>query len=249
MGIPSYFSHVIRKYASILRNTKHFLDNNIRFTHLYMDCNSIVYDSYHAMSETYTVDTHDSFEDKLIVDVAKRIDDYIYMIKPTEVVYVAFDGIVPLGKMHQQRKRRYKTQLMASLQGDTNSIPKWNTASITPGTIFMDKLSSYMYSYFNHKERRYNVANIIVSCSDKSGEGEHKLYSHIRNNDMKHANVSVYGLDADLIMLSILHLKYCNNIYVFREAPEFLKSSITVSVKNNKNIDMLIKNLKEKLNF
>ena len=125
MGIPSYFSHVIRKYASILRNTKHFLDNNIRFTHLYMDCNSIVYDSYHAMSETYTVDTHDSFEDKLIVDVAKRIDDYIYMIKPTEVVYVAFDGIVPLGKMHQQRKRRYKTQLMASLQGDTNSIPRW----------------------------------------------------------------------------------------------------------------------------
>ena len=79
------------------------------------------------------------------------------------------------------------------------------------------------------------MKNIIVSCSDKPGEGEHKLYTHIRQHTPSNSNVAVYGLDADLIMLSIFHLKYCDNIYIFREAPEFLKNSIPIDVKNNAN--------------
>ena len=47
MGIPSYFSQVIRKYAKIMRNHDFFKNSNKPITHLYMDCNSIVYDSYH----------------------------------------------------------------------------------------------------------------------------------------------------------------------------------------------------------
>jgi len=62
MGIPSYFSQVIRKYSKILRNTKFFIDNGITFTHLYMDCNSIIYDAYHSISSTYVPDERESFE-------------------------------------------------------------------------------------------------------------------------------------------------------------------------------------------
>ena len=36
-------------------------------------------------------------------------------------------------------------------------------------------------------------------------------------------------------MLSIFHLKYCDNIYIFREAPEFLKNSIPIDIQNNSN--------------
>jgi len=236
MGIPSYFSQVIRKYSKILRNTKFFIDNGITFTHLYMDCNSIIYDAYHAISSTYVPDERESFEQTIIVDVAKRIDEYINMIQPSEVVYIGFDGVVPLAKMRQQRMRRHKTQFLSSINfTDSPPKPKWNTCNITPGTPFMDKLSSYMYSYFNNTEKHYNVNKIIVSCSDEPGEGEQKMFNHVRKNEMKNANVTVYGLDADLIMLSILHLKYCNNIYIFREAPEFLKSSINIAanIKDN----------------
>ena len=237
MGIPSYFSQIIRKYASILRNSSHFDNNENRLTHLYMDCNSIVYDSYHHLSSEYDKDNEGEFEKKIIHETARRIDQYITQINPTDVVYISFDGEAPAAKMDQQRNRRYKSMFLANIKYDENEeVPVvWDTCSITPGTDFMKKLNNYIYYYFGCSEMKYNVNQVIISCSDKPGEGEHKLYSHIRKNDVQNANIAVYGLDADLIMLSIFHLKYCKRIYVCREAPEFLKSSIPVDIRQDKN--------------
>ena len=237
MGIPSYFSQIIRKYASILRNSSHFDSNENKLTHLYMDCNSIVYDAYHHLSGEYDKDNEGEFEKKIIHETARRIDQYITQINPTDVVYISFDGDAPAAKMDQQRNRRYKSMFLANIKYDENEeVPVvWDTCSITPGTDFMKKLNNYIYYFFGCSEMKYNVNQVIISCSDKPGEGEHKLYSHIRKNDVQHANIAVYGLDADLIMLSIFHLKYCKRIYVCREAPEFLKSSIPVDIRNDKN--------------
>ena len=53
MGIPAYFSYIIKNYANIIRSLQSFLLNSQEtsdsFTHLYMDCNSIVYDSYYEL--------------------------------------------------------------------------------------------------------------------------------------------------------------------------------------------------------
>src|SRR6056300_871118 len=104
MGIPSYFSQIIRKYAKILRNINQVNDNKEeKLTHLYMDCNSIIYDSYHHISGEYNINNKTEFEKKLIHETAKRIDAYIKYIGPTELVYVSFDGVAPLAKMDQQR--------------------------------------------------------------------------------------------------------------------------------------------------
>ena len=50
MGIPSYFSYIIRNHKKIIKkldiltnSTK--TDTNIRINNLYLDCNSIIYDS------------------------------------------------------------------------------------------------------------------------------------------------------------------------------------------------------------
>ena len=65
-------------------------------------------------------------------------------------------------------------------------------------------MSIAIYNYFS------NISSNIdyhISCSDKIGEGEHKIFEFIRNNEDYHSmtNTTIYGLDADLIMLSLNH--------------------------------------------
>ena len=49
MGIPAFFSFIIKNYPSIVRNLNYHNENNTDFDNLFMDCNSIVYDVYNHL--------------------------------------------------------------------------------------------------------------------------------------------------------------------------------------------------------
>jgi len=233
MGIPSYFSYIIKNYPNIIRNLQSCKTNE-GFEHLFMDCNSIIYDAVNVliMDEKYSHLSSNEFESLIIENVISGIEKYVETITPSKSLYIAFDGVAPFAKMQQQRTRRYKSHFMS--QNNTSSkIIQWNTSSITPGTEFMNLLSKRIELHFANKERIFGLQKIIISCSNEKGEGEHKLMEYIRTGICMEDKVALYGLDADLIMLSIFHLKYCKNIWVFREAPEFIKSSIPVAVLND----------------
>jgi 5'-3' exonuclease len=245
MGIPGFFSNILKNYASIIQNRHFHRTNGTLFHSLYMDCNSIVYDSYYALIK-HADNTYNrvEFESSLIQHVIAKIDEYIRQINPTCTLYISFDGVAPFAKMDQQRTRRYKSWYNSILdfnrdsnrECDTNkSHFKWDTAAITPGTLFLKNLSNAVTCAFLNAELKYGVNRIIVSTSEEPGEGEHKMFQYIRSNrdPQLSENVMVYGLDADLIMLSIFHCHYCKNIYVFREAPEFIKSRVIEGVEPN----------------
>ena len=223
MGIPSYFSYIIKNHSNIL-STLHFQKNVARtpFSKLYMDCNSIIYDSFYKLEkkEEYQSMTIPDIEHHIIVDVIIAIKKYIHIINPSTNIYIAFDGVAPFAKMEQQRTRRYKSQYLATLPFMEKKT-RWNTASITPGTHFMNTLTESISKEFEKRESAYGVREIIVSGSTSPGEGEHKMYQHLRDTANLHDNVAIYGLDSDLIMLSIFHTVYCKNIYIFRESPVF----------------------------
>ena len=237
MGIPSYFSYIIKTYTNIIRKRSEPIQQ------LLMDCNSIIYDAYREIEEKYKKEPFDieSIEDKIIQLTIDKIIHYIELISPSKCAYITFDGVAPFAKMDQQRIRRYKTQF---INEDLN--PLWNTTAITPGTQFMIKLSSTINSYFLSSNPKYinkfTQTKILLSCSDEPGEGEHKLFHYLRNIDATKDNVAVYGLDADLIMLSLFHYKQTHNIYVFREAPTF-KSVISSNYGPNEVLFMDIGSL------
>jgi len=212
MGIPSYFSYIVKNHASIIRK---FNKNNLKVNNLYLDANSIIYDCVHKIDFS-----------KLIESDAETIQGDISLLNPDSNVYIAFDGVAPTAKLEQQRQRRYKSRVQADLAKAVLKKPDpWNTAAITPGTKFMASLNASLRKRFNDPAK-YNLKNLILSPSDRYGEGEHKLFEYIRAfpDQHKEQNTVIYGLDADLIMLAINHLPVSKNIYLFRETPHFIQS-------------------------
>ena len=232
MGIPSYFSYIVKNHPSII---KKYFKNVLKVDNLYLDCNSIIYDVYNKMSfEPKSNGINETIGKTIIRQVIAKIEHYIAIIEPQKTVYIAFDGVAPVAKLEQQRQRRYKSwyQNEISKQIYKKTTPDaWNTAAITPGTIFMCELNSMVSEHFasTSKEKystEHSKVNNMVSGSNEEGEGEHKLFEYIRKNPEKHASETtvIYGLDADLIMLSINHLPLSPNIYLFRETPHFIQS-------------------------
>lgn len=216
MGIPSYFSHIVKEHRKILQEYKHMTVHN-----LYLDSNSIIYDAVRIIKN----DAPD-FEKLLIQKVCEKIEEYIRVIQPEYCLYIAFDGVAPVAKLDQQRNRRYKSMFEKKiLIPNDNEEKEWDTTAITPGTEFMITLSKLVKKRFRNP-KKYNVKEIHISSSDEHGEGEHKIYQFIRNNEKHHkeSTTVIYGLDADLIMLTLNHLHIAPRMYLFRETPHFIQS-------------------------
>lgn len=219
MGIPSYFSHIIKKYGSMI---KHIAKKN-KIDNLYLDSNSIIYEILHSLDyENYSKDSE--YEETLIRLVCEKIVSYIEIMSPKQRVFIAFDGVAPVAKLKQQKTRRYRSKFIDHVTGQINESvkPKWDSAAITPGTPFMQKLDSYATQYFARYSLEHNIS-VIYSGSNIHGEGEHKLFQYIRKHHEYHKNTHtyIYGLDSDLIMLCLNHLHISKHIYLYREAPQF----------------------------
>jgi len=186
MGIPYYFYYLTRKYNNIII---HKLPDNINIYAI--DFNGIIHSE--AINETN--------EDKLIINLWNKINEYNSLYKPNKLL-ICIDGVAPFAKIIQQRKRRYLTIYKNKIDKIKSS---WDTNSISPGTKFMTKLDDYIKS---------NNTSYIFSGSNENGEGEHKIFNLIKD-DNTNEPIIINGLDADLIILSLISGK--NNIYLMRE--------------------------------
>jgi 5'-3' exonuclease len=143
----------------------------------------------------------------MIHKIIHKIDELVKLVKPINEIFIAIDGVAPKAKMIQQRSRRHK-----SIQ--QNKV--WDTNLISPGTPFMKKLSLKLHEV-------YSDTKYIISDSDIPGEGEHKILQKIKcAYTMNHV---IYGLDADLIMLSLVSLT--SDIYLLREKTEYNIENLT----------------------
>jgi 5'-3' exoribonuclease 1 len=246
MGIPSFFQHIIKNYDEIFDRLKK-VKSTKKQTNLYLDSNSIIYDVLSKIEFT----TKEEYEFNICNSVCNKIDEYIKLLEPSGLVIIAIDGLAPVAKMDQQRTRRFKSNIISELERkilkkDTPTL--WDKASITPGTYFMSKLDLTIRNYFNNYKLNNKKVKVLFSGSNEEGEGEHKIFSYIRKHKEYHKNTQtyIYGLDADLIILSLNHLYLCNNIYLFREKPEY-DTKLSEIYKDEEHCFMKIKGLEDSI--
>jgi len=76
MGIPSYFSYIVKNHSNIIKKLS---NNTIQVNNLYLDCNSIIYDAVHNIDFAKLVE---SDMNTIIRAVCVKIDEYISLLKP-----------------------------------------------------------------------------------------------------------------------------------------------------------------------
>ena len=90
-----------------------------------------------------------------------------------------------------------------SIDENSIQIPKLPVSSIelTPGTDYMERIHLKMIDYVKKLDKQ-NI-KYIYSSYHTEGEGEHKILQYIKHNIKPEDIIVVYGLDADLLFLSL----------------------------------------------
>lgn len=160
----------------------------------------------------YRSEDHDAWEKELLKEVERTVKEVWVTAGKPDRVLLAVDGVVPMAKIRQQRVRRFKSAWLRKSSGPAT----WDTNAITPGTEFMDSLGLTL-KHLASKHKGWTVSGV-----DEVGEGEHKIMKWLRDNASAGEEIVVYGLDADLILLSMLVGEQKGiNLFLLREKQEF----------------------------
>lgn len=216
MGIPKFYGYLRKKnYNGVMQKGLPGIHSS-----LFLDCNGIFhktaqivysYGEYksEARSRFIRMVPREQLEAEHFQMISAELLKIISQVNPTDLLIIAVDGVAPQAKIAQQRSRRFRAVLGRMEE------PIFDPNSITPGTDFMRRLDLFLQRWID-LNKLILPGNFIYSSHMVPGEGEHKIMDFIREGYAtgKAAHV-FYGMDADLIMLSLL----CNldNVYLMRE--------------------------------
>lgn len=232
MGIPFYFHKIVRDFKPLspcpmrLPNIDYFC----------LDFNSIIHNCANEVAATLTA--KDEINHKIIINrIITHLVSLINIV-PAKTILVAIDGLCPMAKIIQQRKRRF----MNAPSG--NSVKKWDSNIVTPGTQFMKDLDAALCEFCSKNKSMFNI---IFSPSSDEGEGEQKIFDFLRreyNENSKHKqnekkHCVIYGLDADLIMLSLIEKNHI--VTLLREKPFF--GNLITEKKKSESADYILLNI------
>lgn len=197
MGIPRLYSILLQQWPSLVQPPSSSDTCDV----LFIDMSSY----FHSCLAASTTESEAISQ---IIYFTRRI---VKLSRPRKLTYLAFDGIPPLAKLKHQFERR-------------NQLARGSDRShvLTPGTVFLQKLYEEVKKW--SEELVTDTHEVIVSGPSEPGEGEQKIFMHLRSIIPTHKNVVVYGLDADLIVMSMV-IKDCF-IRIMREASQTRYSSI-----------------------
>ena len=186
MGIPFYFASLSKSHKGIIQAIKQ------------IDVDVFVID-FNCLIHRYLKD-----EDP-ITSVIEALEYINNTFCKSRLLIIAMDGLVPYGKIVQQRYRRMRIKEEGIF--DRNQI--------SPDTPYMRDLEQVLKSRFPYA---------IINGTNLPGEGEHKMIIELQKlPENRRKSICIYGLDADLILIALQHhtLSQPNQMFLLRESSEF----------------------------
>jgi 5'-3' exonuclease len=233
MGIEKFFSTINRTFNIITTIDLNILEDssNIDTDYLYIDFNSIIHQTSSKLLEKLN-SPNDHYKNLKIDDIEmmiiKEINNFIISIlerlniKELKSLYIAIDGVPSFAKILEQKKRRFMGDFVEKLLEDYSLPFNWSKNNISPGTLFMEKISKFLLNIksftknklvkdddliLDKEDYQYytNLKKIIISDSNVRGEGEMKIVDVINSiTKDKKDRFLVYSPDADMILLCMI---------------------------------------------
>jgi 5'-3' exonuclease len=166
MGVPLFFRRIVQEYFQNAVSAA-----KPRCTTLALDFAGITHQLYEKMNTEYDGWSLEFFMQKLFGEITKLTND----VNVQKRLIISMDGMAPLGKMNQQRKRRFRH----TMEAEPNNAP-FDSNAFSPGTdvsIAMDN----MLTTFIQKNRHKLPREIIYSGYQAIGEGEHKIIAFLQD--------------------------------------------------------------------
>jgi 5'-3' exonuclease len=227
MGVPRLFGYLRSIFP---RAVKHFQQGEFFFyvDNVYLDAPSFLHAAaqhvFNYGEKPRKLDPYKSWPyDRKRTQVYKFFFESIVsvteIIRPTRMLYIGIDGPAPFAKMIESRARRFISASKREKGGDPNAF---DSASLTPGTVFMLELTKYMHTAIRKKIMEpgssWRDLNVYFSSPIVEGEGEQKALSFIRDMPRyvaENESHCIVGPDGDLIMLALA--AHVPKMYLFRE--------------------------------
>jgi 5'-3' exonuclease len=194
MGVPHLFGYFARRYPHVVRTLEAERESEQQQQQqqqpraLYVDFNSVVHGSARAPGVAGPGD----LEGRVIAESIAHLGRLEAALRPTDLVYVAVDGVPPMAKMQQQRQRRFMAvqQQQQQQQPPRADAPDgWEPNAVTPGTAFMARLCSELRAHSDARRAQQQQDRggcplllqplLVVTDSSEPGEGEQKIFRHM----------------------------------------------------------------------
>lgn len=243
MGIERFFSSI--RHSGITKGDEGFIiDKKMNVDSVMFDFNSEI----HSVSTMVASEINKKIKEQIYNneepickdDIDRKVIDrlknrVLSVVKNftqqdnVKEIFIAIDGVPTMGKLMEQRRRRYLGFVIEQMKKDIfkkhkNKIPKkkriflenkvsFNKGKISPGTRFMLDLynSIRSNSYKNYvKKGIKNLKKLTVSGYNEYGEGEMKIFWKAKDNTL------IVSPDSDVTLLGLLLTNNYSNISILR---------------------------------
>ncbi|CAH7669110.1 XRN 5'-3' exonuclease N-terminus-domain-containing protein [Phakopsora pachyrhizi] len=185
MGVPALLRWLSRKYPRIVEQAVEDepIGSQVEGDSLYLDMNGIIHCCTHPKGKIPP-----ETEQEMIIKINQQQSCWLRAA---------------------QEANSKQLENLSVIQYSNNRI--WDSNAITPGTSFMKLLTGSLRYWNVHKlniDLGWKQIQVILSDASVPGEGEHKIMKFIcRSKTQPSYNCNtrhvIYGLDTDLIMLSL----------------------------------------------